>query len=113
MNRSIRHKRIRAKIFGTSVAPRLSVFKSNKYIYVQLIDDDKQHTIAAVSGLDFNSENSKGMDKLKKAYEVGKKIAKLAKDIKLEKAVFDRGGYKYHGQIKALVEGVREGGLKI
>lgn len=112
-NRLKRHKRIRAKVFGTSIVPRISVFKSNKYIYAQLIDDDGRHTLAAASELDFTPDNSKKIDKSKMAYEVGKKIAKLAKDIKIERAVFDRGGYKYHGHVKALADGVREGGLKI
>lgn len=96
-----RRKRIRAKIFGTKERPRLCVFKSNNHIYAQLIDDNKGKILASSS--DF---------KIKTAKEVGKSLAKKASDLKIEKAVFDRAGYKYHGKIKALAEGAREGGLK-
>ena len=105
MNKQIkkirRHQRIRAKIFGTKERPRLSVFKSNKHISSQLIDDDKGKTLAAASDL-----------KSKTAFEVGKLIARKAKELKIEKVVFDRGGYRYHGRVKAVAEGAREGGLK-
>jgi len=97
-----RHKRIRSKIFGTAEVPRLFVFKSNQYMYAQLIDDDKGKTIASV----------KGNLNLKEAKKIGELIAKKAKEKKIEKVVFDRGGYKYHGRIKTLAEGAREGGLK-
>ncbi len=97
-----RHKRVRAKVFGTAKVPRLFVFKSNQYIYAQLIDDDKSKTIAsAKSGLN-----------IKEAKKIGELIAQKAKEKKIEKAVFDRGGHKYHGRVKALAEGAREGGLK-
>lgn len=99
-----RHKRVRAKIFGTAQRPRLCVFKSNQHIYAQLIDDEKGKTLAAASDL----EIKKSAEKTK---EVGKLIAEKAKVKKIEKVVFDRGGYKYHGRVKALAEGAREGGL--
>lgn len=104
-----RHKRIRAKIFGTAEKPRLSVFRSSKHLYAQLVDDNKGKIIASVS--DLKSGKSK-KTKTDKAKEVGKLIAKEAMEKKIEKAVFDRGGYKYHGRVKALAEGAREGGLK-
>lgn len=114
-----RHRRIRAKIRGTSEKPRLFAFRSNNHIYVQLIDDDKGKIIVAVSDLELkkgptSAKASAGKKKTKtdKAKEVGKLIAKEALEKKIEKAVFDRGGYKYHGRIKALAEGAREGGLK-
>ena len=98
-----RHKRVRAKISGVARTPRLSVFKSNQYIYVQLIDDEKGRTIAS----------ARGSLNIKEAKKVGELIAKAARKKKIEKVVFDRGGYKYHGRVKALVEGAREGGLKL
>ena len=97
-----RHKKIRVKIFGTAKVPRLSVFKSNQYIYAQLIDDDKGKTIVSV----------KGKLSINQAKKTGELIAKKAREKKIEKAVFDRGGYGYHGRVKALAEGAREGGLK-
>lgn len=97
-----RHKRVRSKIFGTAKVPRLFVFKSNQYVYAQLIDDDKGKTIAS----------DKGKLSLKEAKKVGELIAGKAKEKKIEKVVFDRGGYKYHGRIKALAESARQGGLK-
>ena len=106
--RLIRHRRVRAKIFGADSCPRLCVFRSEKHIYAQLINDEKNKTIAAGSDLDFKKNSGSKIDKAK---EVGKLIAKKAKDLKIEKVVFDRGGYKYHGRIKAVAEGAREGGL--
>lgn len=98
-----RHKRIRAKICGTSKAPRLCVFRSNQYIYAQLIDDEKNRIIAS----------AKGKRNIKEAKKVGEAIAKKVAEKKIEKVIFDRGGYKYHGRVKALAEGAREGGLKL
>ena len=94
-----RHKRVRAKVFGTAKVPRLCVFRSLKHIYVQLIDDEKGKTLAAAKG------------KLSDACKVGKLIGQKALEKKIKKVVFDRGGYKYHGRVKALAEGAREGGL--
>jgi large subunit ribosomal protein L18 len=108
--RKRRHKRIRAKIFGTEKRPRLCVFRSNKHIYAQLIDDEKGHTIVSASDLEL--KRIEKMTKVQKAKEVGKLIAKKAKEKNIEEVVFDRAGYKYHGRVKALAEGAREGGLK-
>ena len=98
---------MRAKIKGTAKRPRLSVFRSNKYIYCQLIDDEKGKIILAVADL----KGAKG-SKTEHAYAVGKELAQLAKAKKIKQVVFDRGGYKYHGRIKATAEGAREGGLR-
>jgi large subunit ribosomal protein L18 len=108
--RKRRHRRIRAKISGTKERPRLCVFRSNKHTYAQLIDDEKGHTIVSASDLELKGVEK--MTKVQKAKEVGKLIAKKAKEKNIEKIVFDRAGYKYHGRVKALAEGAREGGLK-
>jgi len=106
-----RHKRIRAKIKGTGEIPRFCVFRSRKHIFVQLIDDEKGETI--ISASDSELKNSKVKEKkVEVAYKIGKLIAKKALENKIEKVAFDRGGYKYHGRIKAIAEGAREGGLK-
>ncbi len=107
--RKIRHLRIRKKVKGKKDRPRLFVFESLKHIYCQLIDDEKGKTILAAS--DFEIKEKK-KNKIEMAKEVGKLIAKKAKEKGIEKVVFDRGGYKYHGKIKALADGAREGGLK-
>lgn len=107
MNRKSRHKRIRAKIKGVKERPRFSVFRSNKYLYAQIIDDQASRTL--VSG---NTKKIKsGRTVLEKAKELGKEMAKKAQDVKLKKVTFDRGGFKYHGKIKALADGAREEGL--
>lgn len=105
-----RHKRIRAKIFGTKERPRFCVFRSAKHIYAQLIDDEKGHTLAAASDLEL--KESKGKTKKEKAFAVGQLIAEKALKKKIEVVVFDRGGYAYHGRVKSLAEGARKGGLK-
>ncbi|MHB1316620.1 MAG: 50S ribosomal protein L18 [Minisyncoccota bacterium] len=103
----IRRKlRIRAKISGTEIRPRLAVFKSNQYVSAQLIDDSKGITIASS-----HSKTMKGKTLSEKALAVGKDIATKAKAKKVEMAVFDRGGFMYTGNIKAIAEGAREGGL--
>ncbi|MDO8424519.1 MAG: 50S ribosomal protein L18 [bacterium] len=107
--RNRRHKRVRARAFGTKDKPRLCVFRSNRHIYGQLINDDNGKILAAASDLKVKTKKGSKVDV---AREIGKLIAGKAKDLKIEKAVFDRGGYKYHGRIKALAEGAREGGLK-
>lgn len=104
-----RHRRVRAKIKGTSKCPRLCIFRSNQHIYAQLIDDDKGKTILSLS--DIELKKSKGA-KTDLAKEIGKLIAQKAIAKKIIKVVFDRGGYKYHGRIKALAEAAREAGLK-
>ncbi len=105
--RKIRHKRIRAKVTGTSKKPRLSVFRSASHIYAQLIDDEKGKVLVSASDLAIK----KGQ-KSEKAKQVGKLIAQEAEGKKIKAVVFDRGGYSYHGRLKALAEGAREGGLK-
>ena len=102
-----RHKRIRSILSGTALRPRLSVFKSHKYIYAQIIDDVKGHTLVM-----FTSMNAKSKTPSEKAKEVGIEIAKLAKTLKIDKVVFDRGGYHYTGKIQAVADGAREGGLQ-
>lgn len=104
--RQSRRRRIRAKIHGTSSRPRLSIFKSNRQLYAQLINDEERKTIVS-----FSSARMKGVKKTKKAREVGKELALLAKKSSVEKVVFDRGGYRYTGAVKELAEGAREGGL--
>ena len=98
--------RIRKKVNGTAERPRLSVFRSNESIYCQLIYDRKGHTIAAAS-----SKGTTGT-KSERAAAVGKMIAEKAKENGIETVVFDRGGYRYHGRVRSLAEGAREGGLK-
>lgn len=102
--------RIRRKIAGTAQKPRLSVFRSNKDIYVQLINDDAAETLAAASSRDKDIAAQKGT-KTELSKLVGGAIARKAKDLGIETVVFDRGGYLYHGRVKALADGAREGGL--
>ncbi len=104
-------RRIRKKIHGTAVRPRMSVFRSNKDIYVQLIDDDKGVTLAAASSRDKDIASQKGT-KTEKAAMVGEKIGKIALEKGIETIIFDRGTHIYHGRIKALAEGARKAGLK-
>lgn len=104
--RKKRHNRIRAKVAGTSERPRASVFRSNRFVSVQLIDDVAGTTVAAVVG----SAKAK-QDKTQQAVAAGKEIAELAKKQGIVKVVFDRGGYQYHGRVKALAESMRENGL--
>ena len=105
-----RHKRVRAKVSGSSKKPRLCIFKSAKHIYAQLIDDDKGKTLVSASDLEIKKKGSSS--KADAAKEVGKLIAEKSLEKKIEQVVFDRGGYLYHGRIKAVAEGAREGGLK-
>ncbi|WBY64227.1 MAG: 50S ribosomal protein L18 [Thermocaproicibacter melissae] len=106
-----RHKRVRGKISGTGECPRLNVFRSAKNIYAQIIDDEKGVTLVAASSLDKEFSGSNGGNK-EAARKVGLAIAKRAVEKGIEKVVFDRGGYLYHGRVKELAEGAREGGLK-
>lgn len=101
---------IRGKIDGTPERPRLTVFRSNRHIYAQLIDDRAGHTLASASSLrdDIDGESSVAVSK-----EVGKVLAERAKENGIERAVFDRNGYRYHGRIRALAEGAREAGLNV
>jgi large subunit ribosomal protein L18 len=108
--RARRHKRVRGKVFGTAERPRLVVFRSNAGIEAQLVDDVEGKTLAAASWLHLK-KTFKG-NKTRQAAEVGKLLAENAKKANLEAVVFDRGGYLYHGRVKALAEAAREGGLK-
>jgi large subunit ribosomal protein L18 len=105
-----RHRRVRKNVSGTAERPRLAVFRSNKGISAQLIDDLEGKTLAAASWLGL-AKSFKG-NKTEQAAEVGKALAAAAKQAGVESAVFDRGGNLYHGRVKALAEGAREGGLK-
>ena len=112
--RERREKRVRGSIFGTEKRPRLSVFRSSRYIYVQAVADDVGRTLAQASTLNAELKGSvKGLKKSEAAREVGKRLAKdlLSKEIK--EAVFDRGRFLYHGRVKCLAEGVREMGVKL
>ena len=102
-----RHLRVRNKITGTAERPRLVVFRSLKHIYAQLVDDNARRTLATVSDLGIE-EGKKG----EKAAQVGKLIAERAKSAGISRVVFDRAGYRYHGRIKAVADGAREGGLE-
>ena len=107
--RARRHKRVRGKVQGTAQRPRLVVFRSNKGIEAQLVDDQTGRTLAAASWLDLK-KSFKG-DKSEQASEVGKQLAAAAKKAGVDACVFDRAGYLYHGRVKALADGAREGGL--
>lgn len=104
-------KNIRKKISGTPEIPRLSVFRSNREIYVQIIDDEQGHTLTAASSREPSIAGEKATKK-EKAAKVGRLIAERAKAAGIEKVVFDRGGYLYHGRVKALADEARKGGLK-
>jgi len=106
--RKKRHNRVRARAIGTPERPRLNVFRSLNHIYAQVIDDSEGRTLVAASTLDKSVGDS---PKIEQAKAVGKLVAERAKAAGLNKVVFDRGGYLYHGRIKALAEGAREGGL--
>jgi len=108
INREKRHKRIRAKVFGTKKCPRLSVFRSNHYVYAQIIDDENSNTLVQSSSKDLKIKE-KG--KIAFANAVGKDIAKKATEKKIKEVVFDRGGYIYTGVIKAIADSAREEGL--
>ena len=108
--RERRHRRIRGKVVGTAERPRLAVFRSNKGIFAQLVDDQSGKTIAGASWLGL-PKSFKGT-KTEQAEAVGKAIAEAAKKAGIDAVVFDRGGYLYHGRVKALADGAREGGLK-
>lgn len=107
-----RHLRVRKKVFGTDVRPRLSVFKSNSEIYCQIIDDIEGATLVSASTIDAEIRSQmKGLKKSEQALLVGKTVALRAKASGIENIVFDRGGFRYTGRVKALADGAREGGL--
>jgi large subunit ribosomal protein L18 len=103
-----RRRRVRAKITGTAERPRISVFRSNRGVFAQLIDDDSGRTLAAVN---WTEDELKSLKRMEQAGKAGQLLAERAKAAGVETAVFDRGGYQYHGRVKALAEGAREGGL--
>lgn len=103
-----RRRRIRGKVRGSAERPRLSVYRSNRGIFAQLIDDEQGRTLAAVSWIEPDIRSLAAMDKAAKAGEL---LAERARAAGLERCVFDRGGYRYHGRVKALAEGARKGGL--
>ena len=116
IKRKRRHRRVRAKIYGTKEVPRLCVFRSNKHIYAQLINDEKGKTLVIAKDLEIKNLKA---TKTEIAYKVGELIAEKAINLpagrhgnKIKKIVFDRGGYKYHGRVKALAEGARKKGLE-
>ena len=127
--RSRRRGRVRAKVSGTNKCPRLSVFRSNKGMYLQLIDDEKNKTLVSVHDKEAQKKKDKPAvastsakaivdkkamagKKVAVSFELGKLIAKKALDKKIKKVIFDRGGYKYHGRVKSVADGAREGGLR-
>ena len=103
-----RRRRVRAKVHGTAARPRLSVFRSNRGMFAQLIDDDSGRTLAAASWIE---SDLRGLAREEQAKRVGELLAERAKGAGVETCIFDRGGYQYHGRVKALAEGAREGGL--
>ena len=104
-----RRRRVRAKIHGTAERPRISVFRSNRGIFAQLIDDDAGRTLASVN---WTEAELRGLGLMEQATRAGALLAQRAGDAGVQSAVFDRGGYKYHGRVKALADGAREGGLQ-
>lgn len=106
-----RHRRVRKRVVGTAERPRLAVYRSNKHIYAQIVDDGKAQILMAASDLELE-KGADGKTKAEVAGEVGKIIAKKARAKKIGKVVFDRGGRLYHGRVKALADGAREGGLE-
>jgi large subunit ribosomal protein L18 len=103
-----RRRRVRAKVRGSAERPRISVFRSNRGIFAQLIDDDAGRTLASVS---WTEPDLRGLGRMEQAQRAGGLLADRARSAGVETAVFDRGGYKYHGRVKALADGAREGGL--
>ncbi len=107
--RAKRHRRVRKKVVGTAERPRLSVFKSNRHTYAQIIDDFSGRTLAAASTLSAGN----GGDPKAQAKAVGKAVADAAKAAGIARVTFDRGGFRYHGRVRAVAEGAREGGLEL
>jgi large subunit ribosomal protein L18 len=106
-----RHRRVRKHVWGDSTRPRLAVYRSNRHIYAQLIDDHQGRTLASASSLEADGRAEGRKSATAKA--VGELLARRAKEAGIERAVFDRGGRLYHGRVRSLAEGAREGGLKI
>ena len=112
-HRKLRHIRVRKKISGTDQKPRLVVFRSNKHFYAQLINDQIKKTIVSISDLELKSksDNNEKTKKVSISYELGLMIAKKAQAKKINKIVFDKGGYQFHGRVKSFADGARKGGL--
>jgi large subunit ribosomal protein L18 len=108
--RGRRRRRVRTKIRGTAQRPRLSVYRSNRGVFAQLIDDDAGRTLAAVS---WTEKELRGLESKQQAKQAGSVLAERASAAGIERCVFDRSGYRYHGRVRALAEGAREGGLKL
>lgn len=106
ISRNARHERVRKKVRGTAARPRLSVFRSNRYLYVQVISDETGSTLAAASTM------AAGKGNVGAAQQLGRDIAERCKQLSIAEVVFDRGGYKYHGRVRALADAAREAGLK-
>ena len=104
-----RRRRVRAKVRGSAERPRISVFRSNRGVFAQLIDDDSGRTLAAVN---WTEADVRGLGRMEQARRVGELLAERAQAAGVQDAVFDRGGYQYHGRVRALAEGAREGGLR-
>lgn len=111
-HRQRRHRRVRAKVTGTCSRPRVSVFRSNQHIYIQLIDDERAATILGLSDLALGTSELKGKKKAEVARLVGRSLGEKAKKSGISQIVFDRSGYRYHGRVKAAAEGLRAAGLK-
>ncbi len=112
ISKSRRHRRVRAKITGTSKRPRVSVSKSNRHIFAQFIDDTKGKTILSNEIVSSKKNKIKG-SKTEKALVIGEMLAEKAKELGIKEVVFDRGGSKFHGRIKAVAEGLKRGGIKL
>jgi large subunit ribosomal protein L18 len=110
MQRQRRHRRVRSKIRGSAERPRVAVYRSNRGISAQLIDDERGHTLAAAT---WTENDLKTLPRMEQAQKVGARLAERAKAAGVASAVFDRGGYRYHGRVKALADGAREGGLTV
>jgi large subunit ribosomal protein L18 len=112
--RERRHRRVRAKVSGTGNRPRLNIFRSNAHIYAQVIDDTRSHTLIAASDIEdaVRERAGEGANKTARAKAVGEVIAERASQAGINSVVFDRGGFLYHGRVKAVADGAREGGLK-
>jgi large subunit ribosomal protein L18 len=105
-----RRRRVRAKVTGSAERPRISVFRSNRGIHAQLVDDVAGRTLAAVT---WTESDLRGLTRMEQSAKAGELLAERAKEAGVERAVFDRGGYRYHGRVKAFADGVREGGLTV
>lgn len=111
-HREMRHRRVRAKVWGTPDRPRVSVFKSSKHVFAQFIDDKSGRTILSNRVVSGGKNKVKGT-KTEKAMKIGEILAEKAKEVGIKEVIFDRGGFKYHGRIKAVAEGLRKGGIKL